>query len=289
MKRISAVLPVYNEERLLPLVLANIEPHVDEIVIVDGGPEGPSTDKTAEIYKSFGDKLIYRAGTFKASNGSWDMGLHRNTGISNATGDVLLLLSADMLFSNLVALREAILGDTAHKLYFCPTIEFWLDINHIRMYAADADPTTIPSGIMQVAAIDQSLEPYFNDLGGLELSDATPEQRLLVPDCTKLHLGWIRPFEQQVEKHVRNVRQGRWADIGKKLLEDETGRELRAWAIAHVLSYPQIPAVDRAGDLTSCFDGLADMKYNEGYQQVLEDFERQYGISVFKLHRVRSQ
>ena len=85
---ISAVIPAYNAEkyiaRCLDSVLAQTCP-VDEIIVVDDG----SKDKTADIVRSYGDKvkLIQQenAGVSAA----------RNTGILAATGDWIAFLDAD--------------------------------------------------------------------------------------------------------------------------------------------------------------------------------------------------
>lgn len=54
MKRLSIVLAVYNEEKNLPVCLRSVQDLADEMVVVDGG----SKDKTVEIAKGFGAKVI---------------------------------------------------------------------------------------------------------------------------------------------------------------------------------------------------------------------------------------
>lgn len=54
MKRLSIVLAVYNEEKNLPACLRSVQDLAEEMVVVDGG----SKDKTIEIAKSFGAKVI---------------------------------------------------------------------------------------------------------------------------------------------------------------------------------------------------------------------------------------
>ena len=50
--KISMIMPVYNEAKILPthLWLADT---LDEIILVDGSPFGPSTDETAEVVSKF--------------------------------------------------------------------------------------------------------------------------------------------------------------------------------------------------------------------------------------------
>ena len=43
------MMPVFNEEKLLPYHLELAVPFVDEIILVDGSPMGPSTDGTKDL------------------------------------------------------------------------------------------------------------------------------------------------------------------------------------------------------------------------------------------------
>ena len=81
--KISAVLITRNEERNIKRCLASLR-WVDEIVIVDG----ESTDRTQEIARSYGAKVINHP--FEG-----DFGMERNIGNKNATGDWILALDAD--------------------------------------------------------------------------------------------------------------------------------------------------------------------------------------------------
>ena len=86
--KISAVIPAYNSaahiQRALDSVLTQTRP-ADEIIVVDDG----STDGTAEIVRSYGDKvrLIEQANSGASAA--------RNAGILAATGDWIALLDAD--------------------------------------------------------------------------------------------------------------------------------------------------------------------------------------------------
>jgi len=81
--RISIVIPVFNEERIISATLAGLKRlKPGEVIVVDGG----STDRTREIAQSLGVTLIY------SSRGR---GRQMNHGARQATGDVLLFLHAD--------------------------------------------------------------------------------------------------------------------------------------------------------------------------------------------------
>lgn len=75
---------VKNEEKFLPDCLESVRGIVDEIVIADTG----STDKTLEIARSFGAKIV----NFPWQN---DFSAARNASLQNCTGEWILYLDAD--------------------------------------------------------------------------------------------------------------------------------------------------------------------------------------------------
>jgi glycosyltransferase involved in cell wall biosynthesis len=83
---ISVVIPAYNEERYLPKTLASIGALArkpDEVVLIDGG----STDKTAEIAKKAGVRVV----TIPHRG----IGFARQQGLLAATSDVVAFTDAD--------------------------------------------------------------------------------------------------------------------------------------------------------------------------------------------------
>lgn len=82
---LSIIIPTLNEEKYLPLVLKEIKrQNISdyEIIVADAG----STDKTAEIAKKYGCKVV--PGGLPAKG--------RNEGAKAAKGDIILFLDADM-------------------------------------------------------------------------------------------------------------------------------------------------------------------------------------------------
>ncbi|MEZ5422426.1 MAG: glycosyltransferase [Pyrinomonadaceae bacterium] len=88
---VSAVIPAYNAESFLKetieSVLAQTYKNIECIVVNDG-----STDGTAEVAKSFGDRIRY----FEKPNGG--VSSARNLGIANARGELIAFLDADDLW-----------------------------------------------------------------------------------------------------------------------------------------------------------------------------------------------
>jgi len=85
--RVSLIIPAYNEEGGLPLVIEECMGMVDEIVVVDDG----STDQTYKIAKKY-DVKLYR------HERNMGKAVAIRTGINNATGDIIILTDADYTY-----------------------------------------------------------------------------------------------------------------------------------------------------------------------------------------------
>jgi glycosyltransferase involved in cell wall biosynthesis len=81
--KISVVIPCYNEEQGIRHVLESIPGYVDEVVVVDNA----STDRTAEIARSLGARVVYQ--------GVRGYGAAYKAGLPAATGDVIATLDGD--------------------------------------------------------------------------------------------------------------------------------------------------------------------------------------------------
>src|SRR5690349_10979581 len=87
--RVSCIIPAYNEQDRIGLVLGAVigHPLIDEVIVVDDG----SKDETARIAQGMdGPQVIVCA-----KNGGKSRALA--TGIEAATGDILLLIDADLV------------------------------------------------------------------------------------------------------------------------------------------------------------------------------------------------
>jgi glycosyltransferase involved in cell wall biosynthesis len=94
--QISVIIPCYNEARYISRCLRSLKeqslpPH--EIIIVDDG----STDGTVEIVQEFNVRLLRQDHAGPAAA--------RNLGASTASGDILVLVDADMFFDRDYLLR----------------------------------------------------------------------------------------------------------------------------------------------------------------------------------------
>jgi len=80
--RVSIVIPTLNEEKNLPKVLKDIPNSVHEIIVVDGH----STDKTVDIAKKYGAKVIFD---------DIGKGSALRKGMKAAKGDIVIMMDAD--------------------------------------------------------------------------------------------------------------------------------------------------------------------------------------------------
>lgn len=92
----SVIIPTLNEEKLLPGLLRQLEIVRDsgvdlEIIISDGG----STDKTIELANCYADIIkIHNALSIQ------NIAIGRNDGAKLASGEILIFINADILFSD---------------------------------------------------------------------------------------------------------------------------------------------------------------------------------------------
>lgn len=87
---ISVIIPTYNEEKALPITLAQLSSRAGnyEVIVVDGG----STDRTCEIARSQPRACVLTAQKGRASQ--------MNAGAASARGEWLLFLHADTVLPN---------------------------------------------------------------------------------------------------------------------------------------------------------------------------------------------
>ena len=80
---ITVIIPCLNEEQGIEKVLTRMPAFVDEVIVVDNG----STDRTSEVARSFGAKVI--------REDVRGYGRAYKTGFAQATGDVIVTLDGD--------------------------------------------------------------------------------------------------------------------------------------------------------------------------------------------------
>ncbi|ACS34001.1 glycosyltransferase family 2 protein [Thermococcus gammatolerans] len=88
-KKISVIIPAYNEEDRLPRVLEGIPAFVDEVIVIDDG----SLDGTYNVAKAFAEKdTRIKAIRLEKNCGK---GCAMREGIRHSTGDIVVFMDAD--------------------------------------------------------------------------------------------------------------------------------------------------------------------------------------------------
>ncbi len=88
-KKISVIIPAYNEEDHLPRVLEGIPAFVDEVIVIDDG----SLDGTYNVAKAFAEKdTRIKAIRLEKNCGK---GCGMRAGIRHSTGDIVVFMDAD--------------------------------------------------------------------------------------------------------------------------------------------------------------------------------------------------
>ena len=113
MKKISILIPVYNEEKSLLEILAQVE-SVDffelekEIILVDDF----STDGTKDLYPNIPHRIIYH-------EKNMGKGAALRTGLAAASGDIIIIQDADLEYNPIdyKPLVEQILNNKADVVY----------------------------------------------------------------------------------------------------------------------------------------------------------------------------
>lgn len=113
MKKISILIPVYNEEKSLLEILAQVE-SIDffglekEIILVDDF----STDGTKDLYPNIPHRIIYH-------EKNMGKGAALRTGLTAASGDIIIIQDADLEYNPIdyKPLVEQILSDKADVVY----------------------------------------------------------------------------------------------------------------------------------------------------------------------------
>lgn len=82
-KRITVVIPCYNEEEGIRTVIEQMPPIVDEILVVDNA----SSDRTAEVARELGARVVFE--------GRKGYGRAYRTGFEKARGDIIVTMDGD--------------------------------------------------------------------------------------------------------------------------------------------------------------------------------------------------
>lgn len=270
------VMPVFNEERLLPFHLQLAAPHLDEIVLVDGSPDGPSTDNTRNLIKEANyDNVTVIEGKFalKGMKGGWDRGKQLKAGVDKAKGEVLIITSCDSVYRDYKHVVDTIRRFPDGKVYYCFSREFFIDTEHVRLINEGYPLPQVGYVIVKKKVFTTKNYTFFVH----ELVE--PDERIYLQDVAKFHYGWVTDYKKQVAKHIRNVKNGGWGEYGENILAGGE-QTLETWAIMHTSEYANEVVFPYAGNEGHPFDSL-EFSYRDNFDEVLADFRNKYGKNYY--------
>lgn len=276
MPSLCMIMSVYNEAEMLKYLEPTLR-HVDEAVIIEGGPIGLSTDNTAEIIREYQSRYPIRfiQDTFRREDGGFDHASMKNMFFDHVKSDFIILQHADLLFrdeSCLTAIREAIDRFPEKMVFYWPALEFYRDMDHVLLHGFTKEPKFPRPSCLDALVFNMKMEPYFSNhptVGMHYKVDWTSFDALLLPDVLSYHMAFVKPFPDQVEKHVRRITQRDWGSGGEQLLLAGYEAVFEA-AVKAVETYDKQPSYDFFGRYP---DVLGGKKYSvmDGRQEFYEN------------------
>lgn len=118
--KISLIIPTLNEEKLLPLLLEEInekkikDKYNVELIISDGG----SKDRTVDIAKKFADKIIIHNKETRQT-----IAEGKNLGAEVASGEILFFLGSDVKFDDVIFFFDFVTEYFAKSKYIAMTCQ----------------------------------------------------------------------------------------------------------------------------------------------------------------------
>ena len=224
-KKVYIAMLDYNMELTIGPAIASTYDYVDEIIVVDGSADGPSTDRTAERAQSFGKKITYISGTFTAEDGSWDEIKQRQVSLALAEKDFnnwMNLQDADEVYDKEKFIRfieylQA--AKTITKVFSVSSISFWRDINH----CITGGQWSAPRACSAWRLIPQIQQLAYNVIGTIKDNGFRDNWRTLyehkrVPipsnEVFFYHYGHVLSYERAAFKQRYMVEQGWYAKVG---------------------------------------------------------------------------
>jgi tetratricopeptide (TPR) repeat protein len=186
-QRLSLCMIVKDEEEMLPRCLAAAAPAVDEIVVVDTG----SSDRTIEIARSFGARVIERAWTGSFAEA-------RNASFDAATGDWLMFLDADeVLVAEDAERLRALRGQTWREAFYLTEISYTGELG---------DGTAATHTALRVFRARDAYR--FSGRLHEQIADTLPlhlPERVAATDIRIEHFGYLGAVRDAKEKSRRNI------------------------------------------------------------------------------------
>lgn len=203
--QVIAIVPVYNEERFLPLALGSLT-WCDLVWVIDGryqyypGLRPESQDATAVAMRTFPN-----ARWVPAPDAAWpNEAAKRSVGLTGQPGDWYVLLDGDEVLVNGPLLRWAMLQDAITAPAASADPLSWIQLKVLRPFSrAHALPVVVPrafrhppSGAKMPGPEDYRIEDGAGNILAPLVGVQSPYRGELSPDVWVLHLKDLRDEER---------------------------------------------------------------------------------------------
>lgn len=271
--QLSACFIVKNEEDCLGQALANVSPHVEEIIVVDTG----STDDTVKIAEKYNSKVHQI---------EWrnDFSWARNQSLKHATQEWVIVLDADEMISDedWKKIKELIFRKDADEAFLIQTtytdrsLLFNWKINDLNVPESEGYSGYFESPLVRL--FRNSPDIYFQGAVHENIKIINPQYKALTPPIRIHHYGKSRSEERMNEKSEL------YYQIGKKKLDEMPNNSHAVYEMAVQLwemdrreeaeqyfekAIEMDPGHENAGILYGCY-----LHQNGRYGESLENFIR---------------
>ncbi len=206
----------YNAEFTIAASLKSLYDYVDGIYVIDGSASGASTDRTAEIARSVGEKVEVVSGTFKCghthNNREWGEQAQRQLYIDLMEKDAnnwCILHDADEVWD-----EENIERLVGHARIARPNIMLlsyhWIHFFRDPWHIITGGNWKKPRAVGTFRLIPGVAQTSYNTVGlaGRDWTWANQPTKVILDDVMFYHYGHVHPFERYAFKVKAFVEQG---------------------------------------------------------------------------------
>lgn len=229
MMKLSLILAVHNEASFLPYLDVVLN-YVDEAIIVDSSPFGPSDDGSSDILAGYAQqhaKVKLSQGTYRRNDGirdyTWDEAKVNNLMIAQASGDFLLFHHADIIYDaeDLEKIRKAIETFSNKLIFYTTYLEFMWDTYHLHLRPdSEAAFYRPPTGYAFVVSAGAN-PTWHNYPLGLRLGhELNMTVALFCPHIRRWHFALCKPYPLRVAHVCRQIATGDLRGFTGKSVEE---------------------------------------------------------------------
>jgi len=225
----------YNEEWIIEASLRSVYDYVDKIIIINGGPHGPSTDNTVKIAKSVGPKVKIVDGTFKDTKNYMFKKFQRQAYIDEmekGENNWCILHDADELYrrEDLERLVKYLKNADPKTMLFTPLVkQFFRDFQHM-IFGGEWHWSRTIGAFRLAKGVRQGLHNEIF-IGKTLLNKTKPPIHMTIRDVGYYHYGHTASFEKATKKRKdyfhQSHHQGKHVRIMRKV---EGNRIVRVFA-----------------------------------------------------------